>query len=207
MSGYLLNTVTVNSPLVGSVKVKAGSLITDPALLTAIAGAGGQIGASTDAIIAAAAVVVTKQRFRGQNEDTWNSIMGSAASASAIAQAQIAAYLKFQSALLAADANATLVVPPPAPRAGAFVSGTATFDALAATGESLVMQLTKNGTNISGATVTFGHATVGETVTFPSLAGVAYALGDEFAVVTTYTAGSVPTLTGKHFSVLLTGQP
>jgi hypothetical protein len=200
MSGYLLNTVTVNSQLVGSVKVKAGTLLTDATLLAAVAGAGGQVGSLADPFLVAASANVKKQRDRGQNEDVWNSIMLAASSASALA-------LKFLSASLAADASTTSANIGPASRAGTFVSGSATFDALAATGESLVIQIAKNGTNITGATVTYNHATVGQTVVIPGLSGVAYAIGDEFTVVTTYTAGGSPTLTGKHFTVQLVGQP
>jgi len=74
MSGYLINTVVIESQSTPK-KVLAGTLLTDSSVITAVQGAGGVVGSSTDPVLVAAAAVVVKMRSRAQNEDYLNAIM------------------------------------------------------------------------------------------------------------------------------------
>jgi hypothetical protein len=77
--GYLINSVTIDTPTTGPFLLKAGSLVNDPVTLAAVIGAGGMLGNTTDPIILAAVAVVQKMRSkRGQDEHLCDQIMQAA---------------------------------------------------------------------------------------------------------------------------------
>lgn len=199
--GYLLNNVTISSSN-GPAVLQAGYLATDPTVQAGIAAMGGQLGNSVDAIIAAAATTVTKLRRRGDNEAACTAVM-------VAAQAASAAALKFANTNTSATANADVgMEPAPIPKPGSIVAAVAMLEVQPASGESVVLQVRKNGTNISGATVTLSSSTTAKTpVTIPSMVGVTYAQNDEFDVVETYTAGGSPALAGTQLFIQFAGTP
>jgi hypothetical protein len=75
MSGYLLNTVTIennSAPLV----VKAGTLLTDSGVISAVQNVGGVLASSTDPVIVAAATLVQNfRKNRAINEADMTAIM------------------------------------------------------------------------------------------------------------------------------------
>lgn len=76
MSGYLINTVTIennSAPLT----IKAGTLLTDSSIIAAVQAMGGMIGSAADPNIVAAAAVVAKMqgKFRAGDELVWDRIM------------------------------------------------------------------------------------------------------------------------------------
>ena len=200
---YLITHCTINTALTGAMLLKAGSLISDPTVQAAVASAGGTLGSASDPLLITAAANVLKQRtVRGSDEFLLDSVMLGAMASSAAA-------LKFQATIAGNQATNTTTGTSLglAVRPGTLNGGTIEFEGAAASGESQVIQVRKNGANITGATITYNNASSSKIVTIPNLAGVTYAAGDEFDFTNTYTAGGGPTLTNTFATALLVGQP
>jgi hypothetical protein len=80
MSGYLVNSCKVNYPGQGTYDLKAGALVTDPVLVTAVGAAGGILAPGTATILAAVAIIAklrgsASQGGTGQNEDACDKVM------------------------------------------------------------------------------------------------------------------------------------
>lgn len=192
-SYYLINGVTISSPGGGTV-MKAGELVSDPGTISAIQAAGGILVPSNNAVIAAAAASLTKQYAKGMNQEDASRIMMAAYDHSGgglllrFIAASIAASATLQSQPAMFDRPATIE------EAKFMCFGTP------AAGESVVLQARKNGTDITGATITYDSTGTPKTeITIPKLAGVSFVEGDALDVVVTYTAGGTPALgTGQN---------
>lgn len=196
--GYLVIGVWANTAQNGPAYIPAGTLVTDPTVLAAVASAGGQTLPQTNAFAAAAATIAQNARSKGANEIALNDIMQAAVAA-------IAAAVQFYGTGNAAANGSTIIQPAPIGQGATVLSGglSVMFSGSAAAGESAVLQLRKNGTNISGATITYNNTQNPRTaLVFPNTAGIVLVATDVLDVVDTYTAGGGPTLTGTTYTVM-----
>ena len=70
----LVNTVTISQGG-GSVVVRSGEVISDAAVQTAVAGAGGTLVPTGNSVVDTATAIVQKLRARGANEDECDKVM------------------------------------------------------------------------------------------------------------------------------------
>jgi hypothetical protein len=196
---YLITHCTINSALTGAMLLKAGTLISDPTIQAAVASAGGTLGSASDPLLITAAANVVKQRtVRGSDEFLLDTVMLGAMAASAAA-------LKFQATIAGNLASGTTSLGL-AIRPGTLNGGTIEFEGTPSGAESQVIQVRKNGANITGATVTYNTSSPSKILTIPNLAGVTYNAGDEFDFTNTYTIGGGG-LAASFATALLIGQP
>lgn len=195
---FPLPAVLVNSVLVqttsGSMRMRSGRTITDAITQAAVIAAGGQLANPADPLVAAAVTIVTKLKGRGADDATIDAVMLAAVAS----QTQEEVYINF--ALNIGATAVPVIEPAPMGKSGAFSSAgmTVTPPVVGGTGESAVLQLKKNGTNVTGATVTLNSTVPANTVvTIPNTAGLAYLATDVFEMGVTYTAGT-PNYTGVN---------
>lgn len=199
LPAYALVTITMADPTgAGPVVLRSGKLISDAATSAAYLAGGGQLGANTDPQIIAAAAIVVKMRNRGSDELLCDRVMIAAAAS------DVTEELTFNTPISLTAASST-VQPDPLGKSGT-VSAAGLFltpPVTGGVGESAVFQLKKNGTNVTGATVTLSATTLANVpVAIPSTAGLAYLATDVLTFANTYTAGT-PAYTG--LSAQLTG--
>lgn len=208
---YLVNTV--NAVVDGSsMPLRAGKLLNTQAQVDLAVAAGGQVWPASDPIVAGAAAQVTKLQARGANEADVAAQMAAAIVQSLAATAGPLA-VNFSAVGGVGATGQFFLSPFPVGKAGKLTSAlTATFAAVAGAGESAVLQVKKNGSNVSGATYTYDatkSALVKTPIVIPNTLGLAYAATDYLEVAVTYTAGGSPALTGEaaNASFAATGGP
>jgi hypothetical protein len=82
LPAYLINQVAIGGGASGPLVLRAGEKISDSATLALVLGAGGQVASTSDPIVSAAQLVVTKLRANGADERICNEMMIAALAAS-----------------------------------------------------------------------------------------------------------------------------
>ncbi len=206
LPAYLINPVIVETDQ-GPLSLKAGAKIADSTTLAAVQAVGCQVFPTDDPVLSAAVALVPNYVAKGRNEEELGRMVWSAAIASAGATQKFTLY-----PAIATTSAAYPLQPAPAGHAGTLFGATIAFLVQPASGESIVVQVQKNGSNISGATVTYSHSGANSTpfvsITIPNIKGVTYIATDYFDVNVTYTAGSTPAMTGKfsYANMVMIGQ-
>lgn len=197
MAGYYLcNTVPAVNTASGPLLFAAGTLVTDSSIQAALRAAGGLLAPQSDAAVAAAAVIAQGARLNKGADGQFLTNVMMAAYAGSAAAGTASFTLRNGTQLLGATATVEMV-PDPVPKAATILTATFSCPTAAATGESAVLQFKKNGSSISGATLTYNSSSSPDTlINVPNLAGVALVAGDQLTYDITYTAGGTPALSG-----------
>jgi hypothetical protein len=196
-TGYALVPATPVNTGSGPFNIQAGTLLTDSGLVTAYKAAGGTLGSAFDPNIVAAAALVQKMRARGADENVLARIMLGAASGSADATVLTASQFALD------GAGPFILTPSPSQGGGVVQSATFEADTTPAAGESAVLQLKLNGTNV-GTALTYDSTKAADTVyNFTIPAGTLSSPGDLWTLANTYTAGGGPALGGKKGTVVV----
>lgn len=186
---YLINTTTLKDS-----KILAGETVSDAATITALGGAGGILCSTSEPVVAAAVPTVLKLRLKGADENLLTQMMMAA-------WEEAGGGLRLRAVAASIAASATLILnPQQVDRPGTILAATFMCKGTPAAGESVVLQARKNGTNITGATITYNSGSSPNTlIAIPNMVGVALVPGDIIDFVDTYTAGGGPALgTGQN---------